>query len=191
MLSLLHPCSRYSTDRCLICGGTFRDHLILRWYMNGCLYSPYDRYVDSITKHGIEKEVLPPIPTTSISRRINIHSTINNKNRFRLLHRFHRQYVKDIPPQKPFGFRFIPSPEASSLWSMERHTTIDGQLVSYRLPVWTAMNAPNTTNSTKKRISSFGILCKALLVTSVERLMELEIRDNNRGLQKPTIDLDV
>uniref|UniRef100_A0A7R9WXV1 Secreted protein n=1 Tax=Craspedostauros australis TaxID=1486917 RepID=A0A7R9WXV1_9STRA len=44
MLQLLYPCSRYSPDRCLVCGGTYNDHLALWWSRN--LYSPYDRHLD-------------------------------------------------------------------------------------------------------------------------------------------------
>ena len=31
ILQLLHPISRYSTDRCVFCGGSFHDHLELWW----------------------------------------------------------------------------------------------------------------------------------------------------------------
>lgn len=50
MLQLLHPCSRYSADRCLICGGNFRDHLTLWWYKR--LYTPFDWYVDKVYNAG-------------------------------------------------------------------------------------------------------------------------------------------
>lgn len=51
MLQLLYPCSRYSPDRCLICGGTFRDHLTLWWSKN--LYTPLDRILDDTFRDGV------------------------------------------------------------------------------------------------------------------------------------------
>lgn len=43
ILQLLYP-NNYSTDRCLLCGGTFRDHLTLWWGKH--LYTPFDRLLD-------------------------------------------------------------------------------------------------------------------------------------------------
>jgi hypothetical protein len=51
MLQLLYPCSRFSPDRCLICGGNFRDHLTLWWSKN--LYKPLDRILDDTYRTGV------------------------------------------------------------------------------------------------------------------------------------------
>jgi hypothetical protein len=51
MLQLLYPCSRFSPDRCLICGGNFRDHLTLWWSKN--LYTPLDRILDDTYRTGV------------------------------------------------------------------------------------------------------------------------------------------
>jgi len=50
-LQLLYPCSRYSPDQCLICGGSFRDHLVLWWAKH--LYTPYDRIIDETYEQGV------------------------------------------------------------------------------------------------------------------------------------------
>jgi hypothetical protein len=44
MLQLLYPCSRYSPNRCLVCGGSFPDHLELWWSKHS--YTPFDRHLD-------------------------------------------------------------------------------------------------------------------------------------------------
>ena len=44
ILSLLYPCSRYSPNKCMICGGSYPDHLELWWSKHR--YSPYDRFLD-------------------------------------------------------------------------------------------------------------------------------------------------
>lgn len=50
ILQLLYPCSRYSPDRCLICGGSFQDHIDLWWGKHR--YRPYDRLTDAILESG-------------------------------------------------------------------------------------------------------------------------------------------
>mmetsp|Transcript_112 Transcript_112/g.298 ORF Transcript_112/g.298 Transcript_112/m.298 type:complete len:332 (-) Transcript_112:52-1047(-) len=44
ILQLLYPCSRYSPNKCMICGGSYPDHLELWWSKH--LYSPFDQYLD-------------------------------------------------------------------------------------------------------------------------------------------------
>jgi hypothetical protein len=55
-LQLLYPCSKYSTDRCIICGGRFRDHLELWWSKH--LYSPFDRMVDDAHQQGLVLQII-------------------------------------------------------------------------------------------------------------------------------------
>ena len=45
ILKLLYPCSRYSPNKCMICGGSYADHLELWWSKH--LYSPFDQYLDN------------------------------------------------------------------------------------------------------------------------------------------------
>eukprot|EP00536_Pseudo-nitzschia_multiseries_P005968 jgi/Psemu1/286148/fgenesh1_pg.121_\ len=44
ILQLLYPCSRYSPNKCMVCGGSYPDHLELWWSKH--LYSPFDQYLD-------------------------------------------------------------------------------------------------------------------------------------------------
>ncbi|CAB9501989.1 expressed unknown protein [Seminavis robusta] len=54
VLQLLYPCSRYSSDRCMICGGTYRDHLTLWWAKQ--LYTPLDQYLDKTYQRAVVLE---------------------------------------------------------------------------------------------------------------------------------------
>eukprot|EP00980_Cylindrotheca_fusiformis_P006551 scaffold1384_cov116-Cylindrotheca_fusiformis.AAC.29 len=51
ILQLLYPCSRYSPNRCIVCGGSFPDHLELWWSKH--LYTPFDRVIDRTYKEGV------------------------------------------------------------------------------------------------------------------------------------------
>lgn len=54
VLQLLYPCSRYSPNRCLLCGGSYPDHLELWWSKH--LYRPFDRQLDRTYKEALEVE---------------------------------------------------------------------------------------------------------------------------------------
>jgi hypothetical protein len=51
MLQLLYPCSRYSPNRCLVCGGSFPDHLELWWSKHS--YAPFDRHLDGTYSNAL------------------------------------------------------------------------------------------------------------------------------------------
>jgi len=51
LLQLLYPLSQHHPDRCLVCSGTFRDHLTLWWSKH--LYTPYDLYLDTVYEKGM------------------------------------------------------------------------------------------------------------------------------------------
>lgn len=53
ILQLLYPCSRYSPNRCALCGGSFPDHLQLWWSKRHLLYSPFDQYLDKTYKDAL------------------------------------------------------------------------------------------------------------------------------------------
>lgn len=86
LLQLLYPCNQYSPDKCLWCGGSHADHVVLAWSKR-YLYSPYDLMLDRVTKEAttrkeikVWKDVPPDIKTT---------------------YGFHKRYVVDIDaPQR-------------------------------------------------------------------------------------------
>ena len=98
MLQLLYPCSRYSVDKCILCGGTFRDHLTLWWSKH--LYTPYDRYLDQVYHGSVMK------PSTT-EKKLHDHLTRNRNKSGKSVNGddstssavefgYHRQYVLDI-----------------------------------------------------------------------------------------------
>ena len=90
VLQLLYPCSRYSPDRCLICGGCFQDHLTLWWAKH--LYTPYDLYLDRTLEECIDEE------TTHGDYRMERNERRRNSrldSRTNARYFFYRRYVND------------------------------------------------------------------------------------------------
>ena len=79
MLQLLYPCSRYSTDRCWLCGGNFRDHLTLWWSKH--LYTPFDSHVDQVYRESV-------VDVSDLSSHEQQHRNLE--------YAFHRRYVVDL-----------------------------------------------------------------------------------------------
>jgi len=88
ILQLLYPCSRYSPDRCIICGGTFADHLTLWWSKN--LYTPFDRVLDKVSKEGT---ILPLSSEEQLARAKKDRSYYPSSNPEYV---FHKRYVLDV-----------------------------------------------------------------------------------------------
>jgi len=127
VLQLLYPSSsNYSPDKCLICGGCFRDHLRLWWAKH--LYTPYDRLLDETYARGVV--LLDDSSADNTGRQRASTSRRNRKtaanwrkrekksrisssssgstsvpHRYRKKYAFHRQYVLD----KTHALKGIPS----------------------------------------------------------------------------------
>lgn len=68
ILQLLYPCSRYSPDRCVLCGGTHRDHLTLWWGKH--LYTPFDQSMEKTYASGsVLEPKFPALPKPKRSPR--------------------------------------------------------------------------------------------------------------------------
>ena len=88
ILQLLYPCTRYAPNRCMVCGGSFSDHLQLWWSKN--LYTPWDLYMDKTYKEG---EVVDEDESTKSRRgRKQTRPAIVSAPRYA----FHKQYVQDV-----------------------------------------------------------------------------------------------
>jgi hypothetical protein len=77
VLKLLYPCSRYSPNKCLICGGSYDDHLELWWSKH--LYSPYDQYLDKTYNEALT--IRDEQAASEQQRRRRRRSSSNNNNR--------------------------------------------------------------------------------------------------------------
>jgi hypothetical protein len=107
MLQLLFPCSQYSPDKCLWCGGTFDNHLLLRWKRH--LYTPFDLYVSRDHQRAVDSNVAAPGGN-------HHHPTVANNNNSVPDFGFHRRYVADVThmlrqlephgalPRRPWNF---------------------------------------------------------------------------------------
>jgi hypothetical protein len=91
MLQLLFPCSQYSPDKCLWCGGTFDNHLLLRWRRH--LYTPFDLYVSRDYQQAVDSNAADT-PGSQHHRQNN--PTRSNNNIPGLDFGFHRRYVADV-----------------------------------------------------------------------------------------------
>ena len=98
MLQLLYPCSRYSVDKCVLCGGTFRDHLTLWWSEH--LYTPYDRYLDQVYHDSVTKTPTSDQRNDPNQRKNkmsdNVKSPLGSEYDSTVDFGYHRQYVLDI-----------------------------------------------------------------------------------------------
>ena len=110
ILQLLYPCNRYSPNQCLICGGSFPDHLEL-WWSTKHLYSPYDQNLDKIYKQGVVLDETDhqentmqssnALPKRSRRRNRNVNlpqqpSTLPKIYKRPPKYAFHHAYVKDV-----------------------------------------------------------------------------------------------
>lgn len=88
ILQLLYPCSRYSPNKCLVCGGGFPDHLELWWSKH--LYTPFDRHLDATYQAAL---ALPEPENASQRRGRNTKAPIiTGPPTFS----FHKKYVEDV-----------------------------------------------------------------------------------------------
>mmetsp|Transcript_47712 Transcript_47712/g.51570 ORF Transcript_47712/g.51570 Transcript_47712/m.51570 type:complete len:268 (+) Transcript_47712:300-1103(+) len=111
ILQLLYPCSRYSPNKCMICGGSAPDHLEL-WWSKHNLYSPFDQYLDKTYHDALmidDEDVVHAVSTD-----VGDASSVNRKRgRFRNKSppsirttptimtgppsfAFHKRYVEDV-----------------------------------------------------------------------------------------------
>jgi hypothetical protein len=109
ILQLLYPCSRYSPDSCLFCGGSFEDHMTLKWAKQ--LYTPFDRYLDAVRERCV---ITPPptVDTTSNNRKSSKqrNTVVPLSKPLFPKHVFHRLYVQDtdvVPTKKKNAGRQI------------------------------------------------------------------------------------
>jgi hypothetical protein len=91
MLQLLYPCNQYSPDKCLLCGGTFRDHLTLWWAKN--LYTPYDLYLDRVYQDGA---VHSPMEDDKYTKLKTKNTKASSNTPLDVDFCYHRRYVIDV-----------------------------------------------------------------------------------------------
>lgn len=88
ILQQLYPLNQHNPDKCMLCGGSSRDHLTLWWSKH--LYTPYDLHLDKVYNEGVfVREEPAPV---GVKRR--------NKSKIppllETIHAYHRRYVFDL-----------------------------------------------------------------------------------------------
>ena len=111
ILKLLYPCTRYSPNKCAICGGSYEDHLELWWSKH--LYSPFDLYLDQTYNDALTIKEEENGTRRLRSRRIHSNGKRNRTSRKTSLKKsfsaaplqvlsepprfsFHKRYVEDV-----------------------------------------------------------------------------------------------
>lgn len=166
MLQLLYPCHRYSPDRCLLCGGCYKDHLILGWVKH--LYKPFDRFLDKDFADSL-------VPAINKSQRKYSASDADIRR-----HAFHRRYVLDISNQivDKKGNK-LPYRERERILKQE-FTQRFGSSRGPPVPVVSSNGAlflPDKSPEGKRPSVLIG-LCRLLLINSVKSMYQLQLRDN-------------
>lgn len=191
MLQLLAPCSQYSTDRCMRCGGSFRDHLLLRWSPH--LYTPFDRMVDQFYAESVEE----PASSSSKTKWAAGPNTKTNKPKMN----FHRRYVLDLTHLRHQSRKDSPRAKAISIKRSiaKRYTGIPPDHLEQRVfPRWRQDSTTKSQNPTtptiayvipratsfkdfivksKPRTVFLWFFVREMCLLAVENLMELEAMD--------------
>lgn len=94
LLQLLHPHCPRSKHTCLICGGTYRDHMTLAWGKH--LYRPFDLHLDRTFRFGYrtKENMLTGSCNGKETRTSGNTQQLPIRNEIQLT--FHRQYIQDV-----------------------------------------------------------------------------------------------
>ena len=166
ILQLLYPCSRYSPDSCLFCGGNFADHMALAWSKH--LYTPLDRYLDDVRQQGVvtTTTALAAAKSRRGRRRSRASSAVVAAAPSPPRHVFHRRYVQD---QEQLLAAAVANKKnrqrrrASSSTTAPRTFLRQCQHVTYRIPF---------TQVT---------LLRAVVLSAVESLIRMEQADDQQA----------
>lgn len=174
MLQLLYPCSRYSPDRCLICGGTFRDHLTLWWSKN--LYTPFDRLVDKMQEECVEVKTDSSLrkEATRMAKGRS-YSSLANEETSKTEFAFHQRYVID----RDFVLKRAQSPSKGKMMIKEElkkrgiASNQTFEVMTVRANNMTYM-VPSAETESGKPLSLPLQFARTLLLKAVEGLIFLE-----------------
>lgn len=169
LLELLYPASRHSPDKCIFCGGTYADHMTLRWSKH--IYSPYDLYMDRTYSQGILQKVEVGSGTHSGGRRVAASS-----DETAIRHVFHSRYVHDLE------LLFQGLAKASDKNRMLRQKINEDPYLSDPAEMRKGLNTFYVVplSSSKKRGIGFPLLkfARQRVLDAVDALISIEEREN-------------
>ena len=157
MLQLLYPAShRYSPDRCIFCGGSFEDHVALKWSKH--LYNPFDLLLDKTLRAGrtVKREEFPARVVKHRGKSITLPPR-PSEEKFDFL--FHRRYITDLDQlrdvsnkikSRKWGRKKRAQKYLSEVASaMEGSQGVDTRMVNYGNGRQMWYIVPSATNSSK------------------------------------------
>jgi hypothetical protein len=154
LLDYLYPLSRYQLDGCILCGHSFREHLVSWW--QPFLNTPFDQYLDGVrekskewTENETERPVIPHY------RYHNAYvKRIKTKDRFDPIKR--KKDIKNTGAQSEFD---IP-------WDVRR---VNADSVAYKIPRanWTSLGVWSR---------SILLVARAIVLEEMDTLVFLEER---------------
>ena len=198
MLQLLYPCSQYSPDKCMLCGGSFRDHLALWWSKH--LYTPFDRLVDRVYRDGVVQQLPATDPAYSISKQRSgtkmqhDASLLTKEKSAQTDFCFHRRYVLDITHllqgvtdkreqprivQRAVAKQFPHVPKDRMEQRKRLADAVGTPPIVYAVPKVTA-NEEYVHKSRPTTIVTWFIV-KEMFLSAIENLIDLEETDRERS----------
>lgn len=201
ILQLLYPCSRYSPDRCIACGGSFRDHLTLWWAKH--LYTPFDRNMDNTYAAGSVLEPTFPGLATTRRRRNRSRSSSSSANRGKKrttssskkksepvpmmrVYAFHKRYVTDLDSLAP----------EVKVWNTELRRKVDREkgkieskigwrmewrrVISTEKKMFYAVPTSAPINGEPRKTSATETFMRYVVLGAVDRLIGLQEAENDK-----------
>jgi hypothetical protein len=184
ILQLLYPCSRYSIDKCFLCGGSYRDHLTLWWSKH--LYTPYDRWLDQTNQEA--RPSLLILPTSTLTSRKTMDNTnLQQKQSKSKRWAFHRNYVIDdvvlreraTSRTKKTSKKTIVDDEPVPVME-QRQVLLNGGLMKYYIPQSSVPSQVSNSNNQEYVCLGPTILhwaVRALTLNAVDNLILLESKE--------------
>jgi hypothetical protein len=186
ILQLLYPCTRYAPNKCLICGGTFPDHLELWWSKH--LYTPFDQWLDK---------------TYNAAMDLSESSNLKNKSSNKSGRTEHQSQIMEQPPSFAFHKRYVEDIThlATIENSQERRAAIKNWLEKQRKTraggitlrvgssagVTYATAIPNGDKSFRNSLAEWLSFVVLGAVDEMIQFQELENKKRKVGAQKRTL----
>lgn len=179
ILQLLYPCRQYSPNKCIVCGGSFPDHLELWWSKN--LYTPFDMYMDKTYEDALQID-------DGVEGTRNERKGASKKTTPAIFgpptYSFHRRYVQDVSDliHGVDGFENQMRVLRQKLRKdSKRQSEIAHNLRLTRFPeCGIAYVTPQAKSENGKRLSWALRIARSLCLNSLENFVRLQESENIR-----------
>lgn len=177
LLELLYPVSRHSPDKCVFCGGSFADHLTLRWSKH--IFSPYDLYMDRTYEEGVLQKVKVASDSQTNGRST---SRVSDSDEPTMRYAFHTRYVHDLGLLLQGMSR--PRDKIRKLKETMSEDPYLSDPADMKKRGDTIYVVPSIVPKKKSIVYPLLRLARQRVLEAVEALIDLEQTDNNELFQK-------